>query len=552
MFGCHPVHVEPVLSVVGRADLLYTSLFLASALINIHWSPTSSGKLITKYSLLAVISGISMLCKEQGILFIVFLLLTQLAQTGFRKEKLFTRNFVVFSLYIGTTLTFLATVRMAVMNFQTPTFQKHDNPAAFIENVSERILNFNYIYLMNIIILIYPYWLCFDWAMQCLSSVTFSNLGSISLLIAFWITVAGLAFKAIKCQKLEFLAFSLLIVPFALSMNVVVYVGFVIGERNLYLSVAGISLFTCKGFIRLQSRHNLYINRTLSMLMLIMLTSFSAKSYSRSLEWRTELELFQSGLKVCYNNAKVHYNVAKKLADNNQVETAVVCYKESIRLQPDYEHAFNNLGNLMKMRKQFSEAETLLSRATQINPKFAAAFMNLGIVQMSRGKLDTAEESYQRALNLRHVYPDCEYNLANLYLKQRKLKLAETRFRLATEHKHELAFLNLIILLDEQSKLNQAEEVVIEARKYFPSNPEFVFQQANILGQLKKFEESEELYLLAISMKNSALYWSNLGVLYHLWNKTDKAIQAYNTALEIDSSHPSARVNRDRLLKRKL
>lgn len=435
------------------------------------------------------------------------------------------------------------------MNFEKPTFQKHDNPAAFANNFSERLLNFNYIYLINVTVLLYPNWLCFDWAMRCLTLLDYSD-SRIFLVIAFWIIFTGLVVKSLRYQKTELIAISLFIVPFILSLNIFVYVGFVIAERQLYLSMAGLSLFICKGFLILRSKCAKF-KSALSLLMFLTVCSFLAKSYFRSLDWRNEMNLFQSGLKVCHNNAKVHYNIAKKLADNNQINEAVTFYVESIRLQPDYEHAFNNLANLLKSKKRYSEAETLLLRASQINPKFAAAFMNLGIVQQAQGKFESAEASYNTALQLRPMYSDCEYNLGNLYLKTRKLDLAEERFRAAAKLNHERAFLNLIILLDEQSKLDNAKDVTKKALLKFPANPEFVFQLANILGQQKQFEESEELYLRAISMKNSGLYWSNLGVLYHLWNKTPKAIECYETALMIDSSLASAKVNLDKLLKRK-
>ena len=98
--------------------------------------------------------------------------------------------------------------------------------------------------------------------------------------------------------------------------------------------------------------------------------------------------------------------------DINQTQEAVIFYKESIRLEPDYEHALNNLGNLLKTRKQFEEAEKLLEKATLINPKFSAAFMNLGIVQQAQGKYENAEKSYLRALKLRYgcyVFYFCYY-----------------------------------------------------------------------------------------------------------------------------------------------
>ena len=58
------------------------------------------------------------------------------------------------------------------------------------------------------------------------------------------------------------------------------------------------------------------------------------------------------------------------------------------------------------------------------------------------------------------------------------------------------------------------------------------------------------MYLRAISHRNTSLYWTNLGVLYHIWDKKAKAVAAYKTALQIDQNNPSARVNLDKLLAR--
>ena len=551
MFGCHPVHVEAVLSVVGRADLLYSGLFLVSSLLLLLWTPATSS---AKHLVLTLLTAVSMFCKEQGILFLVFWFLIELYKTGLVRRKVLGKKFVQFSIFIVCALAALVTVRMWIMNFEKPNFQKHDNPTAFQPSFVARVLNFNYIYLTNFAILLFPNWLCFDWAMGCLTLVTLHDT-RIFILIAFWSILVLTAVKIInnfKTRKLEYFALCLLVTPFILSMNIFVYVGFVIAERNLYLSLAGMALLICKGFVRLQNNVKSKCNKLLlSCLMVLLLTSFVTKTYIRSLQWRNEIDLFKSGLNVCYNNAKVHYNVAKKLADQNQMTEAVILYKESLRLTPDYEHALNNLGNVLRMSGQHEEAEALLVTATRINPRFAAAFMNLAIVQQARAKHAQAEAHYLRALELRPLYPDCQFNLGNLYLKTRQLRRAEERFREASSHKHELAHVNLIILLDEQSRLAEAQQLTVEAMDLFPNNPEFYFQNANILGQLGSFEESEDYYLKAISMKNKALFWGNLGVLYHRWNKKDQAIAAYKNALLIDNNMPSAKVNLEKLLKSK-
>jgi Flp pilus assembly protein TadD len=330
-------------------------------------------------------------------------------------------------------------------------------------------------------------------------------------------------------------------------MNIFVHVGFVIAERNLYLSVAGYSLLVAKGVCKISRELKGVYKKCLYSFVILMFLSFALRSHARSYQWKKEIDLFSSGLNVCHKNAKVHYNIAKKLVDQKKIEEAVLFYKESVRIEPEYEHALNNLGNLLKTKKKFVESEKLLRKATQINPRFAAAFMNLAIVEQAQGDFDQSERDYLKALDLRAVYPDCQFNLGNLYLKTKQLEKAEFRFVLATKHKHQLAFANLIILLDEQERLEEAHNSILEAHDLFPENPEFMFQLANSFGKQGEFVESEKFYLKAIAREAKALYWSNLGVLYHRWDKLDSAEAAYTMALQLDSNMGSARNNLEKL-----
>lgn len=51
----------------------------------------------------------------------------------------------------------------------------------------------------------------------------------------------------------------------------------------------------------------------------------------RAAEWTDEATLYKSALRVCPNNAKVHYNIAKMLADRNDHKNAVLFYEKAIR-----------------------------------------------------------------------------------------------------------------------------------------------------------------------------------------------------------------------------
>lgn len=58
---------------------------------------------------------------------------------------------------------------------------------------------------------------------------------------------------------------------------------------------------------------------------------FLIRSHERSLQWRSEYALFNSGADVCPLNAKIHYNIGKRAVDSNDIEKAIFEYQEAIR-----------------------------------------------------------------------------------------------------------------------------------------------------------------------------------------------------------------------------
>ena len=371
---------------------------------------------------------------------------------------------------------------------------------------------------MNLLLLVWPQWLCFDWALGCLPLLPSSPSPRLASLPLLWLLLLLLSARC--CRDLRagcyFLpcSCSLLLLPFLLSTNLLVTVGFVLAERALYLSVAGCALLVARG---VQVLGRLLPGPALHTALALTVAVLAARAALRSGEWATEMDLFTSGLTVCPGNAKVHYNIAKKQADLGNTSAAVLSYREAVRLSPDYEHALNNLGNLEKARGDHESAELLLRRAKLVNPEFAAARMNLAIVLQARGKTEEAEAEYLRALELRSPYADCEYNLANLYLKLGRLHEAEARLRAAAGKGHSLAWTNLVLLLQELGQTEESHSVAVRAVQVFPDNPELRFHLANSYGRQGLFLEAEAAYkeALKLSPRPRAAYHSNLGVLYH-------------------------------------
>lgn len=656
LFSIHPIHSESVVGVVGRADLLY-SLFVLLALLIRRVKPNA-------WIIPVLLSILSLLSKEQGIILLPMIIIHDVLLTLSKRDKRRPTRFLEYCVnelpwksvltYVPLLFTMLY-VRLWVMDFRPPKFKEGDNPTAFLSSLYLRQINFSYIYALNFWLLLAPAQLCFDWSMACLeciccdrslpSQMEFQTIKKILLIISFWIVITGILIRAVieifgsapkkvseillentkgpSLSPMLGLAITLLLLPFLPAANIFFTVGFVIAERNLYLSVAGFSLLIAIGHNKLS--HFLVSSRVTSTeskhrkrqrqkdtnkakingCILFMIIIFICKNVQRSCEWKDEETLYRSGLRVCPKNAKIYYNIAKLLqSDSTNIKKyqkikrddiekiwtfslvdwkefenelrpipmktdyyfkdtntlVVLLYKTAIRLWPRYEHALNNLANVLRKRKEKTfhlEANDLLLKALEVSPNFSAAWMNLGIVQAQLGKLNVSEESYFRALSLRSdVYPDGHFNLGTLYLKfkdKEEEALYEFNMAISQDEKHFSAWSNKVILLDELDRLEEAKVAAERANLIFPENADFYFHLGNILGKQSNFEKAEKHYHKAIhildqsplskSSKTQSLYRSNLGVLYHRWKKAPAAIKNYEDALLHDPHNLNAKQN---------
>ena len=256
IFSVHPVLTEAVCGIVGRADLLW-SFF---ALIAIHFGFQKPNWLIV------FLTCLSVLAKEQGTMIIPMIISIQLM----KKPKLVKKSL----LYYLPILAIILFLRLKIANFTPPVFQEGDNPAGFINSRLLRILNFNYILTLNFWLFILPEWLCYDWAMGCIELIqSFHDLRVLTIFI-FWITIFAIVLRTIqyKCISLAFMT-----VPFLPSSNLFVLVGFVIAERNLYMSVVGYSILISKGVQALIKRRS----RLTKIIHTMVLIIFSLRSIIR-------------------------------------------------------------------------------------------------------------------------------------------------------------------------------------------------------------------------------------------------------------------------------
>ena len=376
IFSVLPVHCEAVAGVVGRADILAALLSLLTLLVHQHWGSSLATALLATLAMLAKEQGVTVL----GVCCLLDIISTKLSLQD--KQKRILRS--------GLSLIIILSLRAIFLGGELPTFSRADNPASHSDSRLTRALTFLYLPVFNMMLLVCPSTLSYDWSMSSiplLTSITDSrnivSLAFYSLLLCFtskllltfyqqfepttpvhfcspWKTnlsktrragststtrgssnTPGLSPQLRRSQietiSLIALALSLIILPFLPATNILFYVGFVVAERLLYLPSLGYSLLVALGARRLTRLQPLLARLGL----LVLLLSAGLRTIARNTDWENEETLFKSGLTV--NPAKSFSNLGNILYAKGQLKDSEIVFKEAIRWRPNMADTHYNL-----------------------------------------------------------------------------------------------------------------------------------------------------------------------------------------------------------------
>ena len=169
------------------------------------------------------------------------------------------------------------------------------------------------------------------------------------------------------CHRPVLFSILFMILPFVPASNILQTVGFVAAERTLYMPSIGWCLLLalgCEKLLTLANRTCVKYRYLLYTAIFSLLCVHGARLMGRNAVWQSRSTLFQSGLASTPSNAKVWYNYGNYLRDQEEKEMAALCYKESVRLWPDYVIALNNLATVTDNQ---TDIETLLLKALHLD-----------------------------------------------------------------------------------------------------------------------------------------------------------------------------------------
>jgi len=222
------------------------------------------------------------------------------------------------------------------------------------------------------------------------------------------------------------------------------------------------------------------------------------------------------------------------------------CYRQALRLRPNYPEAHNNLAILLKTIGDISAAAEHYEEALRLWPQYAEAHYNYAILLETTNDPQSAVDHYREALRCRPTYTDAHHRYANLLTGLGDAAEADRHYREALRLRpgDAEAHNNYAILLEREHQLAAAERHYKEALRLRPDYAEGHYNYAIFLEGRDQVGKAEEHYRTAVQIsRDYAEAHNNLAVLLHGKGDLCDAEKHYSEALRLRPDDPETNYN---------
>lgn len=341
LFAVHPIHTEAVASIVGRSELLAAGFLLAAWLLHLDDRPVLS----------LVCLLLALLSKESAV---VFLPLVMAGDYVRGKRKPLTRYgwmAGVIGLYL------LLFWRVEGGRFGEKSVSFLDNPLASLP-AHWRVLNALGIGWKYVGLHFYPARLSSDYSYNAIR--LYASWWHLAPALVATVLVLGAWLWAVwKRQSAWTLAGVIYLFGFAVTANLFIPTGTIMGERLAYLPSAGFCLLVALLWAGLERRESRLAWTVLG----VLLTVLGARAALRNRDWRDNFTLFAADARSVPGSARAHGNLGREYMKRGQLEAARSEFQTALAIWDDYPITLENYGLVESWLGHYDNARRLLESA---------------------------------------------------------------------------------------------------------------------------------------------------------------------------------------------
>lgn len=500
LFVIHPIHTEVVANIKSLDEILALFFLLLSFYFLFFPSsssyPAKDGPASAKESLFSSLGGISgilaslfyflsLLSKENTItaLAIIPLLFFLFSNNNLWKITLKTAPFLITAvLYLALRTTFAGSFgERAAGNVM-------DSPYLFA-SFAGKYATIMYVSGKYLWMLFFPHPLSFDYSFNAIPLRKFSDPMVILSVLAF----AGMVVFAfrhlvrprpsdVKIKGILCFGTLFFLISFSIVSNFFFNIGAPMGERFLYLPSVGfcIAVAALLAIVLKVNPSNPLSYRLgyfFPLLLLIPIASYG--TFQRNKAWKDNFTLYKTDIKTVPGSARAQLFLGIELLNRyyvsknkSELQQSIEAMENACRINPDFYHAFYNLGLAYQANDEHPKAVKSFERVLQIEPKHINSHYYLG---MSYGKgfnqFDKAIEFIEKGLKYGYNGSDGYVNLGISYAMKGDLPNAIKSFEkgISLTPGNANLYLNLGITYDNLGDKEKAKTFYDKAFSLDPS-----------------------------------------------------------------------------------
>ncbi|MCC6407074.1 MAG: tetratricopeptide repeat protein [Planctomycetes bacterium] len=156
-------------------------------------------------------------------------------------------------------------------------------------------------------------------------------------------------------------------------------------------------------------------------------------TWMQTAHWRDNDSLYRRAIDVDERSWLAWNNLGNQRLGRGELEPALRCFEEAVRIFPRYAAAYYNLGNVRLQRMERDEAVAAYRRSLELDDSNLDAWNNLGVAFLNLGRYPEAVAQFESALELEPRHADSLENLALAYSLQKDRARAEEACRRLAE-----------------------------------------------------------------------------------------------------------------------
>ena len=395
IFAVHPVHVEAVANIVGRAELMAAAFSIAALLLWLDArTATLSARRITA---VAACYALSMMSKESAVMLPALIALADAARGTLRPDNLLAwlrthaRSFIVLA---ATGVAFIVARTLVLQELGPqrvdPTL---DVASAFDDRVRTALQAWPHI----IRLLVYPRTLLSDYGPRIIMPALSLNLLSLIGGVILVTLVAGGIWAWLRGRGR--IAFVLLFLPVALLpvSNLIIPIGVLVAERALYLpslAAAAAAAFAAAHFAADRRTRA----ATLAVA-LVVVALFTARTIDRIPTWRSTQTVFDALIRDRPDSFRANWHAARAAANRNDTAAALQHYANTLNLWPYRHNVVIEAASYAANNGDLPFARTITDFALQRWPEDVDALRLRAAIALDLADTTTARQLVQRGLS---------------------------------------------------------------------------------------------------------------------------------------------------------